>query len=1109
MFLNSLTLKGFKSFAQTTTLSLEPGVTAVVGPNGSGKSNIVDAIAWVLGAQGPSALRSQKMDDVVFAGTQSLAALGRAEVTLVISNDQGELPIETAEVAITRRLYRSGDSEYLLNGTQCRLADLQELLSDVGVGRQQHIIVAQGQIEQVLSASPEQRRAIIEDAAGILKFRRRKERAERRLAATQENVARLSDLQRELKRQIRPLQRQSEGAKQHEQLAAEFEALRLYEAGRRLASLQSEQKRIAASQAELAADIAAKKALLAELDEAIAAAEKDEKEQTALGLAGGGSAGAADAATDTATATEAPDSLARVMALAERARGLLGQVYERLRATQRDKGAALAQDVVAAFTEESSRIEKELLAFETQRGEIAEELQAASAQETASAQEAAPGAPATDPSDITPAAAEQSLSETNRSVREISEELQRWVGRADALRLALDQARQSSGIAALQDAPGVIGILTDLIDVEPGTERALKAALGESLSAVVVQGADQAQVALQAQAALQDQTSETQPDAVTVLAVPGPASSPASPSPAAADAAAGASPAFTPLRRFVSVVDPANQQLLAPLLDGLLADTFTVEGDWRDAIKAALAHPKLTFVTERGDRCGPGGWRIGASTNAVTTAALTDAEKTIDQLRADLTAAEQAQAEAQTQRDATVAAQAERARLRYEHRATLAERDKVLSQRQTELTNRHQDIAIRLAGHDEAMAKAGDLQARLDAVIAGLTNLADRLTGTRERLSAAVRYLRQRDADRYMLLEQLRDRRDAHRRSYAETQADLTQLEATSASHDVESSALNTKLELLETSLTEELETDEQTVLAAPQPHLDPGVTAKQRLKQVRDLLKRLGPVNPLALSEFEELSERHEFVAGQLDDVRQSRRELIKVVKQIDAEIEVMFAGAFDDVKQTFERLFETLFPGGTGTLSLTSASASASAQADAAPAGTSQSAAGQSAAGEHSTEGIELDVCPSGKRVSRLSLLSGGERSLTALAFLFAVFRSRPSPFYILDEVEASLDDINLSRFLTLVSEFRNEVQLIIVTHQQRTMEFADVMYGVSMPPGKASNVVAERTQPATANPDAATASPNATGADSTDTENTSTTNSTTNTTAKDKVTASPGSP
>src|SRR6202789_1385665 len=247
MFLKSLSMKGFKSFADPTVLEFEPGITVVVGPNGSGKSNVVDAVTWVLGAQGPRSLRSAKMEDVIFAGTSSRPALGRAEVSLTIDNASGKLPIDLAEVTITRTLFRSGDSEYAINGAPCRLLDVQELLSDSGVGRQQHMIIGQGQLDTVLNARPEDRRAIIEEAGGALNDRRRRERAERRLAGTAENLERLGDLVREVRRQIRPLERQAAAARSHDSVAAELLAVRRYLAGTELAELVSRQRTAAQS----------------------------------------------------------------------------------------------------------------------------------------------------------------------------------------------------------------------------------------------------------------------------------------------------------------------------------------------------------------------------------------------------------------------------------------------------------------------------------------------------------------------------------------------------------------------------------------------------------------------------------------------------------------------------------------------------------------------------------------------------------------------------------------------------------------------------------------------------------------------------------------------
>src|SRR4051794_11655306 len=310
MFLKTLTLKGFKSFAETTALEMEPGVTVVVGPNGSGKSNIVDAIAWVLGAQSPSSVRSQKMDDVIFAGTSKRPALGRAEVSLTIDNSSHLLPIDFTEVTVSRTLFRNGDSEYAINGVPCRLLDVTELLSDTGMGRQQHVIVSQGQIDAVLNARPEERRLIIEEAAGVLKYRRRKEKAERRLSATAGNLTPVQDLLREVRRQLRPLERQADAARRHGDLVSELTALRVFLAGRELASLRTRLNTTVARKAELATDESALKRSLAQLDSAVLATEAQ------LSAMGGDDLG---------------DQLVQFESLREKARGLQALLVERRR----------------------------------------------------------------------------------------------------------------------------------------------------------------------------------------------------------------------------------------------------------------------------------------------------------------------------------------------------------------------------------------------------------------------------------------------------------------------------------------------------------------------------------------------------------------------------------------------------------------------------------------------------------------------------------------------------------------------------------------------------------------------------------------------------------
>jgi len=355
MFLRSLGMKGFKSFADPTVLEFEPGVTVVVGPNGSGKSNVVDAVTWVLGAQGPRSLRSATMADVIFAGSSTRAPLGRAEVTLTIDNSSGKLPLDMAEVTITRTLFRSGDSEYAINGAPCRLLDIQELLSDTGVGRQQHMIIGQGQLDTVLNARPEDRRAIIEDAAGVRKHRQRRERAERRIAATQENLERLGDLVREVRRQIRPLERQATAARSHASLVAELAELRQHLAGVELAQLTERGRVAAASLSTHRGEEGELGARLAELDRAAsaAAAELASRREEELAAA-----------------------LGRVRALLERTRGTAQVLEERRRALAASLDAAADIDVVSTLEAEASRLGTEMAATEADQGAVGPDLEA-------------------------------------------------------------------------------------------------------------------------------------------------------------------------------------------------------------------------------------------------------------------------------------------------------------------------------------------------------------------------------------------------------------------------------------------------------------------------------------------------------------------------------------------------------------------------------------------------------------------------------------------------------------------------------------------------------------------------------------------------------------
>ena len=1144
MFLRSLTLKGFKSFADPTTLELEPGLTAVVGPNGSGKSNIVDAVAWVLGAQGPRSMRSTRMDDVIFAGTGRRSALGRAEVTLTIDNTAGLLPIGLSEVTITRTLFRtSGESEYAINGAPCRLLDVQELLSDTGVGRQQHVIVSQGNLDTVLDARPEDRRLIIEEAAGILKFRRRKEKAERRLEATEANLVRLADLNREVGRQLKPLERQADAARRHDALAAELRALRLHLAGRELAALAARQQAAATARTRLAGEEAAIKTELRGLDSSVSAAE------AWVASAGGTGLG---------------DAVGRLEALRERARGLAAVLAERQRSLGRDRDTAVDTNLVAALESEAARLGAELVEVTAeaeelapQRADLAEaeaavagELDALAAPQardnraaeargelaavrTAAdrgraemarlearlvaleAQAAEFDAQATgrraEVDGVTveerAAVAEAEAAEAARTeavarlesaraeARETASAEKVWAARAEALAMALAESAGSAGAGRLAGEAGVLGPLAGLVEVDKGWEDAWAAAAAELAHTVVVDGVDAARRVL---AGLDD---------AGVLALGAPSTAPALPAGCPGE----------PLRAHVHSSHPGVERAL----DVLLAGAVVVAGDWAEALDVSLAHPDGIALTRAGDRFGATAWRRGNTGTAATRVALDEARARSKEAVTAAAAAAARLTEVSVEAERAVAAAKEAAHRRdvavRTARTARADLDRAQTRRRESLAEAEgvrshvEQLARRLAHEEGRITELAELLPVLEAEEAASAMEAARLTAARaevqERMSALrsqrtgldsratalgdrTAYLTRRlgevedrlarhgaereaagvrrqqiellttrtgrladlVADRLAVLEaelvDVRARRERQARALATASGRLEDLrrrrqDAERRLEEVRERFRRAELDEAESrmrqeaaveSLRRELDCEPDAAVAAGCPELRDGTSPASRVRELDRELRLMGPVNPLALEELAALQERHAFLADQLDDVKGTRRELTKVIRAVETEMAQLLAAAYADVADHFIRLFETLFPGGQGRLRLTDPDNLLEA-------------------------GIEVEARPAGKNVRKLSLLSGGERSLVALAFLFAVFRSRPSPFYLLDEVEAALDDVNLTRFLDLLGEFRQEAQLLVVTHQKRTMEAGDCLYGVTMQPGGSSRVVSER--------------------------------------------------
>ena len=1181
MHLSSLTLKGFKSFASPTTLRLEPGITAVVGPNGSGKSNVVDAIAWVLGEQGAKSLRGGKMEDVIFAGTAGRQALGRAEVTLTIDNADGALPIEYTEVSITRRMYRSGESEYEINGDKVRLLDVQELLSDSGIGREMHVIVGQGQLDAVLSGRPEDRRAFVEEAAGVLKHRKRKEKALRKLDAMQANLDRLGDLTSELRRQLKPLGRQAEMARRAAGVQADLRDARLRLLADDLVGLRG----------ALDADIA---------DEAAARARRATVE-AALGVAARSESGLErQLAADAPVLAAAQESWYRLSTLAERFRGIGQLAAERHRhlaaappaaaagrdpeqldaeadrietteqelatslATERERLAtavAVRTDVEAALTD----AERALVAAARALADRREQLARLSGQVAAGRSRAAAGAAeidrlavaaaeAADRAQVaderlavrrdqldTDAGGDEDLSAAHAAARaahtaavaavteliaaERAAERDRagWQARRDALALGLAPADGAAAVLAA-GLPGVVGPVPDRLAVTPGAEVALAAALGGLADAVVVSGVAEA-------AGVLAHLAETDGGRAGLLVTGGLPPVSRDGWPELPDGA----------RWALDLVEAPAE--LGPALARAL-ERVAVVADLPAAVALVGVHPRVRAVTGGGDLLGAD-WSVGGQANAPSglevrarveeaAAGLERASATAARLADELAEAR----EVATARSADVdtaltarqasdrarsAAAAELAELGAAARSALAEAERLDAARVRAEQAREQaltglgELEERLAAAEAApvaeepsteardrlraeaaAARQAETEARLAVRTAeerarSLTGRAESLRrqarqerAARER-AAAARIARERGArvaaavragaeealthlgtslaraaTERDALAQARTGREAEllvvRARVREATGELDRLTDEVHRDEVARAEQRLRIEALEARAAEEYGVDLPTLLAEygpaapvaptqaqlaaaeaagepePQPVPYDRTAQEQRASRAERDLAALGKVNPLALEEFAALEERHTFLATQLEDLKNTRRDLLTVVREVDARIHEVFAQAFADTQREFETVFATLFPGGEGRIFLTDPE-------------------------DLLTTGVEIEARPPGKKVKRLSLLSGGERSLTAVALLVAIFRARPSPFYVLDEVEAALDDVNLGRLLTLVEQLRNTSQLIIITHQKRTMEIADALYGVSMRGDGITGVISQR--------------------------------------------------
>ncbi len=1159
--LKSLTLKGFKSFPDRTRLDFGAGVSVVVGPNGSGKSNVTDAVLWAMGEQSPLAVRGQSMQDVIFGGGKGVQARSAAEVEIVLDNSDGTVDLPVSEISIVRRLDRSGEGEYRLNGARCRLVDVIEVLSDTGLGKETHSVISQGRVEAIVTSKPRDRRLLIEEAAGLGKHRKRRRRAQLKLERTQENLDRALDVEREARTRLRPLKRQAEAAELHERLERQMlearyalarEALRVRTG--ELAGAQEQAQQARAARGEIEAQLQA-------------VVERRGHAERAL-----------------SQRAEQHDALARRVYAAASARERLGMRHEQI-------GAA-----AQAIEERMARVARELAASEEQAAQATDGAAAGSGAPGENAADAAGvgdrGENAAGAGDGSDAAGADRIAQLEAQLAQLDEQREREVEReiegltreheqaaermaelehgvqdARASRAEADEAAQEAReqlrecerkaqdtrreaarvgaeLAAVNQflrghaskMPGRGGedarkALSETLQVASGYELALAAALGGRLDAVLVDGLEEAEQLLDG--AGQDGGAALLADCAPTAA---PAAAPPAPGPASTSISAPVS---------VPRADPPTPgaQRLADLVQGpdpaltlarrLLADAWVVD-NLKAVPKAftgiAVTRSGRVLLASAGEvrQMAEGGAErvlarrnereqlIAASETAVQAeqAAKGAAEQALEQLREAESGREEADGDLrERERERGEAAEAQR-RLQWliEQRREQPEQGAIAVQRaqlEGELAAERRQAERMARERAERIRRLESLRAQ-HAADTALAPLAERLATVVQTLGEAVN-------ERVATLEAelQRDRAAGEemagelRRCAGEEAEIQTALRAQGeAVTSAEVAAQRGRDQLAEAEL--ELGAVVERLGAAPVAEADgepaasgadgeqpaptpPGVpeveplgeeeaqSLKARVERLQRRRDQLGPVNPLAQEEYAQALAHVEEMETRRSDLETALRELHAVIRDTDRQIKETFQATFEAAAANFEGLVEDVFPGGSGRLRLvreepTRRPVLGGQPTDAAGAGSGADGEGSADAeaaaeseSEHEQlqdedlEGVEIEITPAGKSTKRLSLLSGGEKSMTALAFLFAVFLARPCPFYILDEVEAALDDLNLDRFLALLRRYAGRAQFIVITHQKRTMEAADWLYGVSMGGDGVSKILSRRLPPA----------------------------------------------
>ena len=1100
----SLTLRGFKSFASATTFEFTPGINAVVGPNGSGKSNVLDALAWVMGEQGAKSLRGGSMKDVIFAGSGEVgsgdgaqrAPLGRAKVTLTFDNSDGTLSIPADRVQISRTMFRSGGSEYEINGSPARLADIQDLLSEAGLGQQMHVLVGQGQLDAVLHATAQQRRDMIEQAAGVVKYRRRQEKTSRKLESVASNVTRLSDLVAELDSQLQPLSEQAESAATARQLQARIRQLEAVLLTRQLGVLQAEQAQALASEAE---GTRRAETLKEQLEAARAASAKHQQEQNRLNAEVTACQKAVSTLRESAARVRTVQSIA-----AERVRTYRVELTEATAAAR--AGYERALELLEERREEAERAVESYASFE-------ERYDAALKNVEKAASEVAQTERASGEAAQSRARAQAQLDAARAAVVEATRAYAAAAERAATLREALGQslgeepaeldAESAEAVfdpetGELMDSSSEGASLPrvlDAVQIDPEYARAASAALTSLATAalsVPVEGAEVSQLR-------GDQGDESSESAAKELSTELPETT--LPEPCATELRElGIRPAtemIEPLSEDAAALAGIDEHALARVTAALserLAGVLFAP----DAASAEHALHLLAENTLAGQRAI---WRIfdpagtehtrysllypaeGASPLELA-AAYRAASQVVTRTRAELDEAEQAVRQAQTAAESAVEAEREAAKAAgvasAEHARARAQAESLEASAQN-IQNERARLNERLTAAEESVAEARtayeSARTREDSYLAGTGEqapaakierraqrlgevLAEQVSEREQQLHELSTALKNAQEGLTSTNDEVQDLQAAH--AAALTLLARTQTEAARVQERVQALAERARLvtgltlEQLEEEYSEQLPVDvpaeensentpsensapENAPENAPEPASETAEASTEsvraRLKATRAELEALGAINPLALEEYEALSERHAYLNQQIEDLKATRRDLNTVMDEVSSHIAEVFTAAMDDINTHYRRIFETLFPGGEGHLELDDPS-------------------------DPLNSGVEIHARPAGKKVKRLSLLSGGERSLASLALLIAIYMSRPSPFYALDEVEAALDDRNLSRLLQVIGELGERSQLIVVTHQKRTMQIAETLYGVSMR-GGVSTVLSQQME------------------------------------------------